>query len=110
MTAYESIIKEGREQGKLTQSREVLTRLISKKFQLDDADRKMISEAVDLEKIAQALDEIIVADTSAYPCRKNRCWQGSSRARPTWARRCGHLPRQTKLERSESVLGELPAD
>ncbi len=80
MTAYESIIEEGREQGilqgilqgKLTGEREVLTRLMAKKFRLDDADRKLISEAQDLEKLAQALDEIIVADTKEQVLSKLR--------------------------------------
>ncbi len=76
MTAYESIIKEGREQGilqgKLTGEREVLARQMSKKFQLTTADRKVITEAQDLEKLAQALDEIIVADTKEQVLAKLR--------------------------------------
>ena len=73
MTAAESLRQQGREQGielgRQDGQREALVRQISKKFGITDRERKLIENVVDLERLAAALDEIVVADTKEQVLR-----------------------------------------
>jgi hypothetical protein len=68
MTIAESL----RNEGALKQSREVLVRLITKKFGLTDEERALIDNADDLDRLAGALDEILFAQTKEQVLAKLR--------------------------------------
>lgn len=67
MTAAESLRKEGRkkglQEGRQQGQREALVRLMTKKFGMSDAERKLVETVGDMDRLAAALDEIIVAKT-----------------------------------------------
>jgi hypothetical protein len=55
--------QEGRQQGSLQQSREVLARLVDRKFGLTDAERERIMACEDRQAMEAALDIILEAET-----------------------------------------------
>lgn len=59
MTAAEGLRKQGRQQAQ----REVLVRQMTKKFSITDEERQFIETVDDLDRLAAALDEILVAQT-----------------------------------------------
>jgi len=80
MTAAESLRKQGREQGielgrqegRQEGQQEALVRQISKKFGITEHERKLIESVDDLERLAAALDEIIVASSKEQVLRHLR--------------------------------------
>jgi hypothetical protein len=56
-------VQKGRQEGRLQDKREVLIRLLDRKFTLTAADKKRIQSTEDPAALDAALDEIVVADT-----------------------------------------------
>jgi flagellar biosynthesis/type III secretory pathway protein FliH len=56
-------LEEGRQEGRLQKTREVLIRLLDRKFSLTPADKQRIQSTQDPAALDAALDEIVVADT-----------------------------------------------
>jgi len=71
-TLGDQLRKEGRIEGVLEDRREVLTRLLTKRFDLSDADRQLIAAADDAERLSTALDEIIDAESKDQVLAKLR--------------------------------------
>lgn len=58
---FEKGMKEGMQQGQISTQKEVLLRLLRKKFTLSEEDSKYIQQVNNLERLNRALDEILVA-------------------------------------------------
>jgi predicted transposase YdaD len=54
---------EGREEGRVADKQDVLIRLLSRKFDLSDAERERIRGVEDPDRLDAALDEFVVAET-----------------------------------------------
>jgi hypothetical protein len=63
-------LERGVEKGSLQHSREVLIRLVHRKFGLTDAERERISACEDQAALDAALDEFALADTKAQVLAK----------------------------------------
>jgi len=63
---------EGRTEGTLSDRREVLVRLASKKFGLTDEERRLIEDCDDLDRLASALEEILFAEMKEQVLAKLR--------------------------------------
>jgi len=67
MTTAEKLIEQGLqrglERGSLLDKKEILIKLISKKFGISDNDRSFIMAMEDKEKLDLALDEILFAES-----------------------------------------------
>ena len=63
---------EGKVEGVLEDRREVLTRLLTKKFDLSEADRQLIAATDDADRLGAALDEIIDAESKDQVLAKLR--------------------------------------
>jgi len=61
MTIAEELFEKGMQQGQISTQKEVLRRLLSKKFNLSEQDSNYIQRVDDLERLNKALDEILVA-------------------------------------------------
>ncbi len=55
--------EEGREEGRVADKQDVLVRLLSRKFDLSDAERESIRSVVDPDRLDAALDELVFAET-----------------------------------------------
>ena len=55
--------EEGREEGRVIEKQDVLIRLLSRKFDLSDAERESIRGVEDPDRLDAALDEFAVAET-----------------------------------------------
>jgi hypothetical protein len=56
-------LEKGIEEGKIQEKQQVLIRLLSKKYSLNEQDKQHISSISDPDKLDLALDEIVVAET-----------------------------------------------
>jgi len=63
MTTAEKLIEQGLERGSLLKEKEILIKLISKKFGISENDRSFIMTVEDKEKLDLALDEILFAES-----------------------------------------------
>ncbi len=70
MTFAQEMLEKGVEKGSLQRSREVLIRLVDRKFGLTDAERERISGCDDQAVLDAALDEILDAETKAQVLAK----------------------------------------
>ena len=61
MTIAEELFEKGMQQGQISTQKEVLRRLLNKKFTLSEQDSNYIQSVDDLERLNRALDEILVA-------------------------------------------------
>ena len=61
MTIAEELFEKGMQQGQISTQKEVLRRLLNKKFTLSEQDSNYIQSVDDLELLNRALDEILVA-------------------------------------------------
>jgi flagellar biosynthesis/type III secretory pathway protein FliH len=55
--------EEGREEGRVAGKQDVLMRLLSRKFDVSDAERETIRGMEDPDRLDAALDELVVAET-----------------------------------------------
>ncbi|TVQ18491.1 MAG: hypothetical protein EA382_17675 [Spirochaetaceae bacterium] len=65
MTFAQAMLERGLEKGSLQQSREVLIRLVDRKFGLTDAERERIMACEDQSALDAALDEFAMADSKS---------------------------------------------
>jgi hypothetical protein len=72
MTYAEELLQEGREKGKLEDKRNILTRLLSRRFDLTEAERELIASSDDPDALDAALDEFAVASEKASVLNKLR--------------------------------------
>ena len=63
MTYAEKLETKGREEGRVTGKQEVLIRLLSRKFEVSDAERERIRGVEDPDRLDAALDELVMAET-----------------------------------------------
>ena len=68
--SYVTYAEELLEQGSLRRSRDILARLLSRKFGLTDAERQFIMVCEDPNALDAALDEIIEADSKSVVLAK----------------------------------------
>jgi hypothetical protein len=63
MTAYEEAIKQGMEIGAMRSKREMVSRLVARRFGLEDAERRRIERCDDPDALDAAAEEVVVAET-----------------------------------------------
>ena len=63
MTIADKYRNEGHTEGVLNDRREMLVRLLTKKFGLTNEERRLIQNCDDLDRLAAAIDEILGADS-----------------------------------------------
>jgi len=72
MTYGEQLRTEGKEEGRLRDKREVLVRLLSRKFAVSAADQRLIEATEDAGLLDEALDELVVAESKETVLAKLR--------------------------------------
>ena len=72
MTYGEQLRTEGKEEGRLRDKREVLVRLLSRKFAVSAADQRLIEGTEDAGLLDEALDEVVVAESKEAVLAKLR--------------------------------------
>ncbi len=63
MTTAEKLMEQGLERGTLLDKKEILIKLISKKFGISEKERSFIMAVADRGKLDLALDEILFAES-----------------------------------------------
>ena len=63
---------EGREEGRLREKREVLVRLLSRRFAVSAADQRLLEGTEEAGLLDEALDEVVVAESKEAVLAKLR--------------------------------------
>jgi hypothetical protein len=69
MTYAEELLQQGIQKGQLQSKRSILTRQLTRRFELTDAERELIASSDDPDALDAALDELVVATDKASVLR-----------------------------------------